>query len=188
MYRAEGCEGDVVEECADVAVVSGVSVVEELELVGSAGGDGDELVGDDSGGVVSAVEGEGLGIDGGLGIIGEGHDCLGGFTALGADEIEAEIVGSGREIDAGDQIAEGLAAGAAEVDALAGFGTDAEVAEVGAADDVNVGAVDGVELAGLRDGETVDGVVEVFAEYGGRMQRSGDDCEDWQTDQHRVLQ
>ena len=177
-----GCEGDVVEERADVAVVSGIGVVEELELVGAAGGDGDELVDYDSAGVISAGQGEGLGV------VAEVDGGLGGVAALGADEIEAEIVGAGGEIDAGDQIAEVVSAGAAEVDALAGFGTGAEVAVVGAADDVDVGAADGVELAGLRDGETVDGGLEVFAEDSGRVQWSGDDSEDWKADQQRVFQ
>jgi hypothetical protein len=178
---ADGGDGDVVEESADVGVVTRIGVVDELELVGSAGGDGDELVDDHSAGEVVAGEGEGLGV------AAEVHGRLGGVSTLGADKVEAEIVGAGGESDAGDQIAVCVSAGAAEIDALAGFGAGAERAEVRAANYVNVGAVDGVELTGLRDGETVDGIVKVLGEDGGRVQWNGDHCKHWQAGQH-VLQ
>jgi hypothetical protein len=141
-WAGSGVDGDVVEQCADVAVVAGVGVVEELQG-GGAAGDVDELVDDDAGGVIAAGE------DKRVRVVTEGDGGGGGVAALRADEVEAEIVGSRGEGDAGDQVAEVGAAGAAQVDAVARLGANTEIAEVGAADDVDVGAADGVELTGL---------------------------------------
>lgn len=121
-WAGGGGDGDVIEECADVVVSAREAVVDELEL-GRSAGDGEELIVDDAAGEVSAGEEEGLGV------VADVHGGGSGFATLGTDEVEAEVVGSGSEVDGGNEIAFRIAAGSTEIDAVSGLGAGAEITE-----------------------------------------------------------